>query len=237
MSKLGIFVGSKLGSLALTIQRELGNKSLLGVLSAMATEESANYVRANMTEAMPFPTKQELWEFALEKAGSSGMNLEFGVHEGASINFLAKSNPAKTWNGFDSFEGLAEDWPGIGMRKGAFDLGGRLPQVRNNVTLHKGWFVDSLPIFLQENPGVVRYLHLDADTYESTKYVLQALQMRLEPGAIIVFDEYFNYNGWNLTGEYKAFQEFCYTSGLTYRYLGFSEREVAVVISKLANHD
>mgnify|MGYP004293221693 CR=1 FL=1 len=45
-----------------------------------------------------------------------------------------------------------------------------LPRVRDNVVLHKGWFNDTLPPFLdsagRDLPAA--FLHLDADIFEST---------------------------------------------------------------------
>ena len=39
-----------------------------------------------------------------------GSVLEFGVHKGKTINVMSKVFPNDTLYGFDSFEGLPEDW-------------------------------------------------------------------------------------------------------------------------------
>ena len=39
-----------------------------------------------------------------------GHYMEFGVFEGKSINYLASLNKKVTFHGFDSFEGLPEQW-------------------------------------------------------------------------------------------------------------------------------
>ena len=38
--------------------------------------------------------------------------------------------------------------------KGKFNLGGVLPPVKPNVQLHKGWFEETLPGFLDEHPDI-----------------------------------------------------------------------------------
>lgn len=50
-------------------------------------------------------------------------------------------------------------------------------------------------------------------------------------GTIIVFDEYFNYPGWQ-EGEYKAFYEFINETNLKFEYIGYVEisEQVAVKI-------
>ena len=55
---------------------------------------------------------------------------------------------------------------------------------------------------------------------------------RIGPGTVIVFNEYFNYPGWQ-THEFKAFQEFIAERSLSYRYLCFNKNEcnVAAIIA------
>ena len=74
-----------------------------------------------------------------------GSILEFGVYRGGTINLLADKFKNQTLYGFDSFEGLPEDWnmndhPEKGyIEKERFALDS-LPEVLNNVELIKGWF-------------------------------------------------------------------------------------------------
>lgn len=72
--------------------------------------------------------------------------LEFGVWMASSINNIALMYPDRWIFGFDSFEGLPEDWSGLFV-KGSFNLDGKLPKVRPNVFLIKGWFSDTIPQF------------------------------------------------------------------------------------------
>ncbi len=145
-----------------------------------------------------------------------GMVLEFGVAEGHSIRELASVFPDRHIHGFDSFEGLPEAWRPE-FPEGIFKCD--VPHVPDNVTLHKGLFNETLPGFLEANPGPIAFLHLDADLYSSTAYVLELVEDRLVDGSIVIFDElhywYDNYK----EHEYKAFDEFIQRTGFHVQFL------------------
>ncbi len=130
---------------------------------------------------------------ALEKHKPNFSYIEFGVFKGKSINLfgkILKKYKAKIY-GFDSFEGLNEDWMGT----------------RKNLKIN--------------------FLHMDLDTYPSTKYVLKKIKKYLLNDAIILFDELYNMEGWKV-GEFKALtEEF---KKKEYRYLAFSSDREQVVI-------
>lgn len=132
--------------------------------------------------------------------------LEFGVFEGASMRVwreLLKA-PETRLAGFDSFEGLPEDW-GHFTEKQVFDVQGRMPHFDDpRVRLVKGWFDRTLPGFLENFKTPERLIvHLDADLYSSTIYALRQLRPHLRPGTILIFDEFFDREH-----EMKAFNEF-----------------------------
>lgn len=192
--------------------------------------EAVDYIIANMPEAMVLPDRYALLRFALSRAPSEGLVLEFGVEKGLSIRHLASLTP-RTIHGFDSFEGLPGDWTGTKEAKSAFSRSGKLPKVPENAKLHVGWFDETLPAFLKANPAPCALVHVDCDIYTSTVTIFSLLRDRIAPGTIIVFDEYFNYPGWR-QHEYKAFQEFIAETNLKYTYLAFSAEKghVAVII-------
>jgi hypothetical protein len=130
--------------------------------------------------------------------------LEFGVYTGTSINFFSKH--VNTIYGFDSFEGLKEDWAGYELQKGYFSLNKKLPKLNKNVIPIVGWAQDTLVPFLEKHKPEVNFLHLDLDTYESTKFVLEKIKPYLVKNCIIAFDELYNFSGWEV-GEYKALKE------------------------------
>ena len=136
---------------------------------------------------------------------SNNFYLEFGVFSGTSINFFSE-NINKNIYGFDSFEGLKEDWLGTSVIKGTFDLKKKIPKLNSNVVPISGWIQDTLPKFLDENKPKINFVHMDVDTYESSKFVLENIKPFLIKGAIILFDELYNFEGWDV-GEYKALTE------------------------------
>lgn len=196
-----------------------------------AKKEAVEYIIAHMPEAMVLTDRDALMDYAFAQAPKEGLVVEFGVASGASLRHLATLTPRQV-HGFDSFGGLPEDWSGTKEKSGAFTQRGKLPKVPGNVALHPGWFDQTLPPFIAANSGPAAFVHVDCDIYSSTVTIFTALRERIQPGTVILFDEYFNYPGWR-AHEYKAFQEFIAATGLTYKYIGVSAEKghVAVLIT------
>jgi len=206
-------------------------RNLLFELQIRARADSADYVQANMTEASVFEDAEAFLRDCLARA-PAGAILEFGVAGGRSITVLAKAADGRVVHGFDSFEGLPEDWSGHMERRGAFGRKGALPKVPANVRLHKGWFKDTIGGWLAANPEKIAFLHVDCDIYSSTRDVLWSLRERLQVGSVVVFDEYFNYPNWR-RHEARALKEFVDEFGVRYRYIAFTARDGAVAIEIL----
>ena len=51
----------------------------------------------------------------------------------------------------------------------------------------------------------------------------------VQPGAVVLFDEYFNYAGWE-EHEHRAWQEFVAASGTGFRYEGYTQNDEQVVV-------
>jgi len=128
-----------------------------------------------------------------------GHNLEFGVFNGVTISCLATARPELEFHGFDSFEGLPEDWD-MGQKNvsaKAFDREGQLPEVPENVTLWKGWFNNTITEWKRSvseegylKPTLpISFLHVDCDIYSSTVTIFEELNDSIVPGTIIRFDE------------------------------------------------
>lgn len=179
---------------------------------------SVSYYNQHLYNANNFSSDIQMIEYALHQARPQGLVLEFGVFSGRTINTIADNvERGQTVYGFDSFEGLPEGWRSD-FPQGAFAVK-NLPEVRENVCLIQGWFSDTLPSFITEHPESISFLHVDCDLYSSTKTIFEALKDRFLVGSIIVFDEYFNYPGWE-QHEFKAFQEFVKSEAWEYEYLG-----------------
>ena len=186
----------------------------------LAAEDSARYMLEHMRLARNLTQRDPLLEFALCACSVPGLVMEFGVYRGASLTLIAE-HAKQPVHGFDSFEGLPEDWTHF-QRKGRFSLDGQVPQFElPEISVHKGLFKDSLPSFLRDHPEPARFVHVDCDLYSSARDVLELLAPRIVAGSVIVFDEYLNYPGWR-EHEYRAFREFTGEHRATYRYLGFA---------------
>ena len=178
-----------------------------------------------------------------------GMWLEFGVYRGRSICHFAKLT-SETIYGFDSFEGLPEKWNDENP-KGVFSLAGKIPdgaiagsndqnpgmystetntvmqEWPSNVKLIKGWFDDSLPLFIEKYKRPVAFLHVDSDIYSSASTILTLLQNQIVPGTVICFDEMVNYQEFR-EHEIKAFAEFLLRTGYGYKPVVLQDLEYGI---------
>lgn len=135
----------------------------------------------------------------LERAGTPGLTIvECGVGKGSStakLSLFAREAGGQV-HAFDSFRGLPPndervvhlDGRVTEFRPGAFR--GRRAEVERNlerygapdvVTLHKGWFADTLPAF----DRAVDVALLDVDLVASTRTCLARLYPRLRPGGVL----------------------------------------------------
>lgn len=153
--------------------------------------------------------------------------LEFGVATGKTINYISQFTNDKVY-GFDSFEGLPEKWRD-GFDKGAFNQNGNMPVVNENVELIKGWFNETLESFIKKHNKKVSFIHMDADLYSSTIYILETLKDYIDNDCIIVFDELVNYPGFDGdTGELKAFYEFITKYDVDWEWIGMNGRPIGM---------
>lgn len=144
--------------------------------------------------------------------------LEFGVASGNSMRWWIRENTHadSRFYGFDTFEGLPEDW-GTAFKKGA--MRADIPETGDDrVQYIKGLFQDTLPGFLRGhdlNGNRRKVIHLDADLFSSTLFTLASLSHVLRPGDIVLFDEFNVPNH-----EYYAFRIFEKSFYRKFRLLG-----------------
>lgn len=186
-----------------------------------AAKETYDFVDAEMPDA-PFIRNQMdmIGRLADRVNAMEGSILDLGVYKGGSTRGLARIFPNQTIHGFDSFEGLPDDWSHV--LKGAFgEIKGALPDMPDNVRLYKGWFSDTLTPWAEENSDKpISLLRVDCDIYSSTKDIFAAVGNLLKSGTVIVFDELIGYRGWQ-DHEHKAFMEFIAETDYDYSYLSF----------------
>jgi methyltransferase family protein len=144
-----------------------------------------------------FRNPQALYSFINEKHFESGADpfdyLEFGVYKGDSLRMWTNlnKNPSSRLFGFDSFEGLPENWV-ASKPKGTFSTGGKTPDIGDSrVDFVVGLFQHSLSNFLSSyEPRNRLLIHNDSDLFSSTLYTLAILNPIIQPGTLIIFDEF-----------------------------------------------
>lgn len=136
--------------------------------------------------------RYNLYKFLLEEEKLTGRinYLEFGVSHGHSFKWWAEhnKNADSRFYGFDTFTGLPENW-------GHFDAGAMaapIPDMNDSrANFIKGLFQETLPGFLKKFDNTARsIIHLDADLYSSTLYVLTKMSDFLKKDDILIFDEF-----------------------------------------------
>jgi hypothetical protein len=146
--------------------------------------------------------------------------LEFGVASGTSFRWwiAANQHPDSRFFGFDTFEGLPEDWHFF--KKGAFSFDTPLLEDARGSFI-KGLFQDTVYKFLDnyraniDTPEATRVLHLDADLYSSTLFALTMLAPFLCNGDILLFDEF------NIPNhEFAAWNDFVRSYYIKYEVIG-----------------
>lgn len=156
-----------------------------------------------------------------------GWAVEFGVYSGYSIHMIGEKMPVI---GFDSFDGLPEDWrPGFPAGKFRDGILKHLPVYPSNVLLVAGWFDKTVPDFPFPPLSLV---HIDCDLYSSTVTALAGVTPHVQVGTVIVFDEFTGYPGWE-GHEAKAWSEWCGVTGVTVEQIAANGEEVAFVIRDL----
>ncbi len=142
-----------------------------------------------------YSKRYKLYQYVLEKYNLKQEALdylEFGVCGGFSFKWWLENaqNPESHFFGFDTFEGLPENWGTF--KKG--DMSADIPVTGDSrAEFVKGLFQESVPVFLDKynlNNGRRKIIHLDADLFSSTIYTLTRLAPYLKKGDILIFDEF-----------------------------------------------
>ncbi|KAI1465832.1 uncharacterized protein F4812DRAFT_114031 [Daldinia caldariorum] len=191
-----------------------------------AALSSARFVHKHLPDAVPYYDKSETLQHALDAAPKEGLALEFGVYQGSTLRKIAASRLSGGVYGFDSFEGLPESWRCV-FPAGAFAL--EAPPEVPGAELVVGWFDKTLGPFFAEHAGPIALLHIDSDLYSSAVTVLEHCGPRLVAGSVVIFDEYFNFPGWE-NDEHRAWQEYVERTGTRFSWLAFTADDEQVVV-------
>jgi hypothetical protein len=173
-------------------------------LKEQVAQETFDCFNEHFRTSLLMTSGKKIQEYAIETALLNDKNkeffyLEFGVYTGGTANYFSKF--VNKYYGFDSFEGLSEDWVGKGARKGTFNLNKKIPKLNSNVEPIVGWVEDTLEVFLKEHNPKINFVHMDLDVYGPTKFTLEKIKPYLLKNSVIIFDNMLNYTGWK-DGEY-----------------------------------
>jgi len=213
------------------IPKELKKNTMLeDKIEQNLVEETFKNFKIHFKKSVLFKEISQVREYAIKTSLLNDKNkdyyyLEFGVFKGTSTNFFSRY--VNKFYVFDSFEGLKEDWMGTNDIKGSFNLDKKIPKLSSNVEPIIGWVENTLEDFLKKHNPKINFVHFDMDTYNSTKYTLEKLKPYLIKNAIIIFDELYNFVGWE-HGEYKALKKVFNEDEFEYR--GFNIKGAQVVI-------
>ena len=196
--------------------------SFLGQISALSRWIS-KHKNSGLSDFYSFSFKytkrEELFSYVIEKERLNDAvdYLEFGVSKGISFKWWADklTHDDARFYGFDTFTGLPEDWGPF--KKGDMSSGEELPFVPGNRHFYyQGLFQQTLLPFLASYDTAKRkVIHMDADLYTATLYVLTLITPFLKKGDIIFFDEF------NVPmHEFKAFDEWTKSFYINYEVLG-----------------
>jgi hypothetical protein len=200
-------------TLSRAVPRRIG---ALDVVNANA--DFARFVREHeKTAFIPNPPwRERIYDHVAETSVRAPISyLEFGVWKGDSLRYWASllDDPANRFWGFDTFEGLPEDWR-AGQPKGTFGLAGTIPDFDDTrIGIVPGLFQQSLDPFLAgwRRDRTQLVVHMDADLYSSTLFVLTTLDRHFVDGDVVIFDDF-----GVLLHEFRAFMD--YTSAFKRRF-------------------
>ncbi|ADJ29324.1 TylF/MycF/NovP-related O-methyltransferase [Nitrosococcus watsonii] len=174
----------------------------------------ANFKRLSPQNFYSEDRKYTLREFCKFTQFIPGAMAECGCYQGASAWFMAASSPETPLYLFDSFAGLSQpqeidrplkndhfEWS-QGNLYAAEDRVREVLQEFSNIIIYKGWIPSR---FEEVRNKKFRLVHIDVDLYQPTLDSLAFFYPRLNPGGVLVLDDY---GSTVCHGAYSAVQEF-----------------------------
>lgn len=152
----------------------------------------------NETDSLNIDRRWMVHQLLRLVADVSGDTAECGVFQGTTSFLICKANEQsakfeRTHFMFDSFEGLSEPHPhdGTNWHKGDLsageDIARGLLRGCTNAIVMKGWIPTR---FKEVADRRFAFVHIDVDLYEPTRDALEFFYPRLNPGAILVVDDF-----------------------------------------------
>jgi tetratricopeptide (TPR) repeat protein len=171
-----------------------------------------------------------LFDAAVARADRNRPMYEFGVWMGNSFRYLIDSFPAGF--GFDTFEGLPENWHGL--PPGTYSSFGQVPNILG-ADFITGEFRDTLPGFFGEARPMAGLINFDADLYSSTMTALTHAAPVIDDRTVLIFDELIVNRNWE-QDEFRALREFCEANKLSCEVFAVSlfTKQAACLLRKSA---
>jgi len=205
-----VILGSRLSASTIRIMNNVINFIYLGHFLSKTTLHPSCWLSSREAVVDYLVENQNLFD---EKV----TYFEFGVWKGEILKYWTTKlkNPQTKFFGFDSFEGLPEEWETQEIGTDYFSVGGNLPKIDDSrVQFVKGWFSDTLPTFSLEESQNRKIFFVDCDLYSSSSSVFKFIERYIRPGDIIFLDDIFDRNH-----QLKAFEEFLKSSRLNFESL------------------
>lgn len=158
--------------------------------------------------------------------GLPGRVIEFGVFQGITLRHIgAAIGPDRRLTGFDTFQGLPDDWGQL-LPKGTFATNVPSLEGRANVNLEVGRIEDTLPAFLANLSEPVSLVHIDVPYYDINVFILERVLPHMPDGSVVVFDEYYGYPSYE-DHEFRAWSEIRARFNLVASPIAYSSRSAA----------
>ncbi len=128
----------------------------------------------------------------------SGDIAEVGVYQGASAKLICETEKNKKIHLFDTFQGLCDvDKIDVYLQKGQYraDLDDITNYLKNykKVSIYPGRFPEETSNSIKDKS--FSFVHLDVDTYESTRKSLKFFYNKMGEGSIILIHDYVSTQG------------------------------------------
>jgi hypothetical protein len=203
---------------ALWIGRHAPKRLVERARTALGIVEIGAWVAEEGHSPERFNTDFDLFEFMAGQVNEAAvLYVEFGVFEGRSLRWWRKrlDSPEARFVGFDSFDGLPEDWTG-NFTAGSFATKGPPLISDHRVSFEVGLFEQTLEEYSPPAHDQL-VVNIDCDIYSATVTVLDKIRNWIRPGTLIYFDEFAHPDH-----EQLAFRRFMFNSGIRVVPLAFA---------------
>lgn len=165
------------------------------MFSPWLTPEWKRKLRADDPRSLvPLHAKYILYCLALEAVRHTDGDLaECGAYKGGTAKILATIAPDRPLHVFDTFEGMPPTDPTRDKHKKGDFSDTSLESVREYLSEHKN--VTCVRGLVPESLAAIRdrefsFVHIDLDIYSAIKGAAEFFYPRMQPGGVILFDDY-----------------------------------------------